>query len=429
MVGCWPSRDATTRSSSRCIPARTPRLRGQLFIGLGTCGDCPGIQPPLAPELLPGAVLFREDSYRAPRADREGRRTASRRSGSRAATTNEYFDLAVAVDNSQRSAALIEKLPLNDAGRYRVELREANVGGGLGVKPTTTSGNFVGIWAQPGGDGACMGFENWSDGRLLDRFFIVPAERLRLRRTRRHGVCAVRLRRDRPADVRRSDMHDSDARYGREPDLLARRSRVRRAVRHEVRLSADGLLRARLVLRGRGEPRLRVTGGPINVNACLFMTPPSAKLKCTVPFDPQDNIHAHICKSDFTVDLLPQRAANSPLACVQAPDNRHMFERPRVGEASEFGEMIDLTTKDSAGMMYPFQFGIRYAFTTARTRCGSTARRRWARSCPARRCSSRSSGRCRAARGSTRCSCRSSSTYVNDCAREPICGASSPTRR
>ncbi len=341
-----------------------PAQEVTLFIGLGSCGDCPGIKPPNIPELLPGSVLFRDDSFRETRAltakVEGGVATFRIESG-----VSKEFSIAVAVDNNQRSAALIQTLPLDDAGRYRVELREANVGGGLGVKPTTTSGNFVGIWAQPGGSGTCMGFENWSDGRLVDRFFIVPAD-------------------DFDCDAR-GDQNMECAPFGFDGTGLPTFEEATCTVPTPAPMDAGQIC----WLGGPAcdEPSgmkfdclptdycvpdsfcetantaCAATAGPINVNACLFMTPPSAKLKCTVSFEAQDdNVHAHLCKSDFTFDLLPQRAANSPLACVQPPDNRHMYERPRVGEPSEFSDKIALTTKDSAGMMYPFELGIHYNF-------------------------------------------------------------------
>ena len=155
----------------------TDRVR--LFIGLARCDDCPGIQPPrttlaTSPELLPGAVYYREDSNRTTIIREAAVEDGVARFRIEASEIGDRFELAVAVDANNQSAALIPSLPLDSAGIYKIAL-VATGPAGLGPKPPETSGTFVEIWQQEREGIPCMGFERWNAGQLVgDRVFIVP---------------------------------------------------------------------------------------------------------------------------------------------------------------------------------------------------------------------------------------------------------------
>ena len=333
-----------------------------LFLGLGSCGDCPGIQPPSTPEILPGSVYFRDDSNRQSRtltAKVEGG-VATFRIESGVASA---FDFAVAVDNTQHSAAQIRGLAVNESGRYRVQLRAANAGGGLGLKPNATSDSYVGIWSSPGGGGTCMGFEDWANGKLVDRAFIVPADDLDCdgrgpmnMECAPYGFDAI----GKPAfdeatcTIAKADAADDfvcwlggpacDEVTGAKQDCFPTDYCIPNSYCEGASIGCT------------------TTTGPVNLNVCLFNSAPSAKLKCEIGFEPQsDGLHAHVCESEFEFDLLPQRTATSPLSCGDVFENKLMLPRPATtGAPREFQDKILLETKDGSGTIYPFEFAIHY---------------------------------------------------------------------
>jgi hypothetical protein len=152
----------------------------QLIIGLTTCDGCPGIAPPDAAAILDGEVLYREASgsdivIRSAAVDGDG----IARFRLAASEVADRLPVAVAIGltgDQIQSAAIIRDLPLDSAGRYRVDL----VGAGplLGQQPDPGNAHVAQIWRQRTGQGACMGFERWSAGQLKDRVFIVPEQDL-----------------------------------------------------------------------------------------------------------------------------------------------------------------------------------------------------------------------------------------------------------
>lgn len=333
-----------------------------LFLGLGSCGECPGIQPPNTPEILPGWVYFRDDSNHQSRtltAKVEGG-VATFRIESGVASS---FDFAVAVDSGQRSAAQIRGLAVNESARYRVELREANVGGGLGIKPNATSTSYVGIWSPSNGGGTCIGFEDWANGKLVDRSFIVPADDLDCdargpmnmecapygfdaigRPTFDQASCTIMTAATADTDSCWLGGPACDELTGSKTDCFPTDYCMPTSFCEGANLGCTPAT------------------GPINLNVCLFNSAPSGKLKCEIGFEPQsDNLHAHVCESGFEFDLLPQRTANSPLSCVDVPENKLMLPRPATtGAPREFTDKVVLDTKDGSGMVYPFEFAIHY---------------------------------------------------------------------
>lgn len=151
-----------------------PTDRVNLFVGLASCDDCPGIAPPdlkatVKQAILPGDVYFLEADAVV--------RTAKVENGVarfrvEASELSDHLKIAVAVDASEQSAALIQNISLDSAGVYRVDLKKAAPT--LGPRPNADSAS-VAIWPQPGGTLSCLGFERWESGMLAGtRIFIVP---------------------------------------------------------------------------------------------------------------------------------------------------------------------------------------------------------------------------------------------------------------
>lgn len=345
----------------------------QLFIGLGSCGDCPGIQPPNIPEILPGDVFYREDSYREARPRTAKVENGVARFRIEASEVGDAFTLAIAVDSNNRSAAVIQSLPLNEAGKYRVDLREAT--GGLGPKPATTAnGNFVGIWTQPGGTFPCMGFEHWSEGRLDARLFIVPADDL---------DCDARI-------------EEECAPYGYEATGLPTFEEATCTAKESTNEGTICWLGGPACDEGTGEDyacyptdyclpssycdpvanaACAATGGSVlDVETCLFGdAQPAARLKCTIAFEPSsDNTHAKQCGSnDFEFDLFPAMPSSGPITCVPPDDaSRLLFERPTMGEPREFSHSVKFSTKDATGKVFPLEMKLQYIYSGCTLKAG-----------------------------------------------------------
>ncbi|MBA3503182.1 MAG: hypothetical protein M4D80_35280 [Myxococcota bacterium] len=339
----------------------------QLFIGLGECDDCPGIQPPNIPEILPGKVFYREDSFGATRLRTAKVKDGVARFRIEASEVGDAFTLAVAVDNTNRSAAVIQSLPLNEAGKYRVDLREANTSAnGLGPKSSLVSGNFVDIWTQPGGTFPCMGFEHWSEGRLGDRLFIVPANDLdcdaRLNmECAPYGYEATGLPTFEEATCTKTQ---STVSTGQVCWLGGPACNEKSGEQHAC-FPTDYCLPSSYC-DGLVNPACATASGSVDVEACLFGdAPPSARLKCTIAFEAaEDNTHATICNNDptFEFDLFPFAPANSPLACVPPSDsNKLLYEE--MGDPRAFTDKVVLTTKDATGKLFPMDFKLRYIYS------------------------------------------------------------------
>ena len=333
----------------------------QLFIGLGSCDDCPGIQPPNIPEILPGEVYFREDSFRPTRLRTAKVENGVARFRIEASEVGDAFTLAVAVDSNNRSAAVIQSLPLNEAGKYRVDLREAT--GGLGPK-AAANGNFVGIWTQPGGAFPCMGFEHWSDGRLDGRLFIVPADDL---------DCDARLNMEcAPFGYEATGLptFEEATCTSKQPTTdgsicwLGGPACDEKSGEDHPCFPTDYCLPGSYC-----DPLTNQACGTLGgLEACLFSDPPpSARLECTIAFQPStDNTHADICDNDptFEFDLFPMAAPSGPVACVP-PDRDHelLYEQAKQGEPRAFTDKVTFTTKDASGKMFPLELKLHYIYT------------------------------------------------------------------
>jgi hypothetical protein len=332
-----------------------------LFIGLASCDDCPGIQPPNVPEILPGDVYYREDSNRTisiRKAQVEDDGVARFRIES--SDVGDTFKLAVAMDSNERSAALIQSLPLDTAGRYRVDLRAGTGGVGLGPKPATTSGNFVGIWRQPNSELPCMGFEQWSDGRLGERVFIVPQNDLDCDarpspECAPYGVGGTGV----PTfdEVTCTGIVTSDTRAycalgGPACDELS--GEVFGCAPSEYCLPAqycDSLANTQCAM--------AASGGAQNIDGCLFNTDVrlGGKLKCAIGFHPSsDNSQQQPCDSEVSFEIFSN---NSGLACA-GPYDRLILERPATTtDVREFEDLVTYQTKDPTGKLLPFEIKLR----------------------------------------------------------------------
>ena len=337
----------------------------QLFIGLGSCDDCPGIQPPQFTEVLPGAVFYREDSYRTTVVRTARVEDGVARFRIEPSEVGGAFTLAIAVDASGKSAALVRSLPLDTAGRYRVDLIAANVNTGLGPKPTTANGNFVSIWQQPGGSLPCMGFEQWVDGRLEgERVFIVPQD-------------------DLDCDARPGD---ECAPYGYDALGVPTFEEASCTVKTPINLNnvcklggpacnevtgeqhacsptdyclplayCDG------VNPGCGDPAM----GGSDLEACLFDTPApaTAKLRCSLSFKlATDGTHGDPCTNNFELDLFPSAPVTNPLACTAPLDNNLLLEEPANGAPLAFTDVVTYTTSDANGKQFPLELKLGYGF-------------------------------------------------------------------
>jgi hypothetical protein len=338
-----------------------PAEEVQLFIGLGSCGDCPGIQPPSIPEILPGEVYYRDDSYRAARPRIAKVENGVARFRIEASEVGDAFTLAVAVDSNNRSAAVIQSLPLDEAGKYRVDLRETT--GGLGPK-VAANGEFVGIWTQPGGTFTCMGFEHWTNGRLDGRLFIVPADDLDCdarvnEECAPYGFDSTGLPTFEEASCTTKEVLPVD---GSICWLGGPACDEKTGTEHAC-YPTDYCLPSAFC-----DPLTNAACGSFDgaVEACLFSdAQPAARFKCTIAFEPSsDNTHADQCGSNsFEVDLFPSAGTNSPITCVAPPDSsRLLYERPMMGEPREFSHSVQWTTKDAAGRMFPLDMKLYYTY-------------------------------------------------------------------
>lgn len=311
-----------------------------LFVGLGACDDCPGIQPPLAPEILPGAVYYREAANPQPRiAAVEGGVATFR---IEPADAIDRLDLAVAVDASGQSAAIIQQLSLASVGRYRVDLLPA--GGKLGVKPQTADGNFVSIWRQPTGGVPCMGFERWAGGTLEgERIFIVPEDDLDCdgRITNEcapYGYDAVGV----PRLAETSCTTTAPLPTGIEVCKLGGSAcddatgAPRACAPTEYCLPSQYCDLANIAC-----------DLPQNRDRCLFDTDPSPEsvLDCTVPFQAADASHDDVCSSG-TLAKFNIRQAATPLACI-GPDQDLLLERPGPGQPLAFTDTVKRISVDT----------------------------------------------------------------------------------
>lgn len=327
----------------------------QLFIGLGACGsDCPGIQPRGAKLLLPGDVFYREDATTTVRtAPVEGGVARFRIEASEA---RDDFSLAVAVDEHGRSAAIIKSLPLDSAGRYRVDLIEANANGSaLGPKPAVAEGNFVDIWQQPAGPLLCMGFEQWSDGQLKGRVFVVPEDDLDCDGRPNLNECA-------PYGYDASSIPTFAEATCTTSEPVSGTCWLGGSACDEVTGGTDACTPSDYCVPGSFCDALdtRCLGG--DLEGCLFDSAnASAKLKCSISFEPTaGGTHASPCANEFQLTLFP--AASSSLECVSPTDgNKMLFEQPTAA-TREFVASVTYQTKDTNGNTYPLDLKLRYGF-------------------------------------------------------------------
>jgi hypothetical protein len=320
-----------------------PTTEVQLFVGLYTCDDCPGIQPPLTPEILPGDVYFREAANQQVRTAKVEGGVATFR-----IEPSESFarlELAVAVDANGESAALIQSIPLDTAGRYRVDLLRA--GGKLGLKPATADGNFVTIWKQPNGPLPCMGFERWQSGALQgERIFIVPED-------------------DLDCDGRTTN---ECAPYGYDAVGVPRLAETSCTTLTPLAMNLDVCkLGGATCDETTGTPRACAPSEyclasaycdaanlacalPQNRDICLFETEasPETVLECTIPFQPATD-HDDVCGNGQLAkfNIRQTTGTANPIACI-GPDQDFLLERPAPGRPLEFSDTIKRTSRDTA---------------------------------------------------------------------------------
>ena len=347
----------------------------QLFIGLYECGDCPGIQPPDGPAVLPGNVFYREDSYRETVVRTARVENGVARFRIESSEVGGAFALAVAVDAAGKSAAVVRSLPLDKAARYRVDLIPANASGrsGLGPKPDTTDGSFVGIWQQPNGTLPCMGFEQWSQGHLDGRIFIVPAD-------------------DLDCDARLNDVECAPYGYDATGVPTFEEATCLTATPITVDTSICSLGGPACdEVSGQDLPcaatdycvpstfcdpvnQLPCAGSP-DLAACLFspQVTTSANLKCTIAIQPaSDNTHSVACSSNFEFDLFPASVpAAASLACA-GPNESLLLPAPIVGTPLAFQDFVTIVMKDANGKTFPVNFKLRWSFDGCRYRVDHT---------------------------------------------------------
>ena len=323
----------------------TDRVR--LFIGLARCSDCPGLQPPrttlaMSPELLPGAVYYREDSNRTTIVREAAVEGGVARFRIEPSEVGDRFELAVAVDANNQSAALIPGLSLDSAGIYKVTLVGTGAAG-LGPKPQTTSGTFVEIWQQQQGGIPCMGFERWNAGQLVgERVFIVPE----------------------------SDL-DCDEVAAEECNPYAYQAREVPSF-DDVRCTTS-VLETNLDVCKLGGPGCDETDGavhdclpteycvpssycsssscakfesPTDIQRCLFETFPTAALRCEVFFKAGDAGQAVPCESHVAFELRTPDVVDTLCA---GPAEEMMLDRPADGSPLAFQYTASYRTIDDSG--------------------------------------------------------------------------------
>lgn len=323
----------------------------QLFLGLGSCDDCPGIQPPGAPAVLPGVVLYREDSFRSTVVRTARVEDGVARFRIEPSDADSTFSLAVAVDANLSSAAVIRSLPLDNPGRYRVDLVPANTSAArLGPKPASTSGSFVEIWQQPGGTVPCMGFERWVDGRLDgDRTFIVPADDLDCD-ARRNDECA-------PYGFDATGVPAfEDATCTRETPVLpdAEMCQLGGPACNEVSGQDDPCAPTEYCLPALYCVRDAECADPTQLVRCLFGTPLAgiapARLQCSISFQrASDNTHDDPCESSFTFDLLGPLPNQDTLACA-GPAQDLLLSTPDPMQPLAFADVASVVTANGSAM-------------------------------------------------------------------------------
>lgn len=317
--------------------------RVQLYIGLGRCADCPGIQPPLVPDILPGRVYYREDENPVVREARVEDGVATFRIEPGAGV--DVLDLAVAVDANGQSAAIIQAVPLASAGRYRVDLLPANPK--LGVKTAAPDGNFVAIWSNPRSPISCMGFERWQGGELQgERIFIVPETDLDCD-GRGVAECAP---------------------YGFDAVGVPTLAETSCTALAPLEMAEVCKLGGPACDETTGTPRTcapsnyclpsgycdlgnLACGPPEDRDRCLFDSFPSgdAVLDCTIPFEPaSDQTHDDVCGDSQLAKFNIRQPGTTPatVACV-GPDAELLLERPRPGKPIAFTDVIKYVTRDT----------------------------------------------------------------------------------
>ena len=326
----------------------------QLYIGLGVCSDCPGIQPPQTPEILPGVVMFREAANQRVREAKVENGVATFRI--EASDSFDRFDLAIAVDANGQSAAVIQNLPLDTAGRYRVDLLPSS--GKLGIKPATANGNFVAIWRQPAGMQQCMGFERWEGGDLVgERVFIVPENDLDCDGRAANecapfgfdalgvppiadSTCTTLAPLALDVDVCKLGGPTCDEATGT-PHPCAPTEYCLPSYYCDVTNLACTV--------------------PQDRDRCLFTTDPAnAMLHCTIGFQPSsDQTHADSCGNSLFAkfNLLQNAGTTNPTTCV-GPEKDFLLE-PRAGVLA-FQETVKHTSRDTANKEWTLETRIHW---------------------------------------------------------------------
>jgi hypothetical protein len=322
--------------------------RVKLFIGLARCDDCPGIQPPrvlpgISGEVLPGAVYYREDSFRTTIERVAAVEDGVARFRIEASDIGDRFELAVAIDEGEQSAVLIPSLSLDEAGVYKVQLVATGQNSVLGPKPATTSGTFVEIWKQATGTIPCIGFERWDAGMLVgDRVFIVPASDLDCDEVaetaecnpyayKAEGIptfeevrCTTAVLEDNAGLCKLGGPSCSEV-DGTEHDCMPSEYCLPGAYCETVT-----------------NTKCSSFATTADLQRCLFETFPSAGLRCQVPFKRGDSGQAIPCGS--VPFQLPTEGASGTI-CV-GPKEEMMLDEPPDGSPLAFEYAISYATVD-----------------------------------------------------------------------------------
>jgi hypothetical protein len=363
LVLCIAACDGGIVIEVKRFDAQTTRV--QLFLGFSECHDCPGIAPPpigtaIRREVLPGDVYFREDladgalffeadvesdGYARFKIDPNGQTGAM---------------LAVAVDASHRSAAIIRNVRLDTSTKYRVDLAMSM--GALGPnKPANTTGNFVEIWQQPQAQFPCMGFERWQNGQLYgERVFIVPSDDLDCDEAPGgSNECA-------PFSYKGGGTPKLGEATCIDPFSIGDNTTCRPGgiACDEAMPSSPACAPTDYCLPSAYcDPAVNPTCDLITthdaVAKCLFESPPplTAHLRCTVGFRPStDGTHADLCDGTTGIHFNLFDNTRAEMTCASLPfvEGKQLpflvQPSPNVLDYA-FAEELDLTTRDAATWM------------------------------------------------------------------------------
>jgi hypothetical protein len=326
-----------------------------LFVGLKSCDDCPGIAPrpdksATKTEILPGRVFFREDSnmpvvVRTAKVDGGVARFRIEPS-----ELSDHLTIAVAVDANEQSAAIVQDLPLDTAGIYRVQLTKASTMLG-GPQASAGASTSVAIWPQPNGNLSCIGFERWDGGELQgERVFIVPATDPDCDSVAAQDECAPFgfLAQGVPPLEEVSCTRITPVTMDGMACMLGGPSC------NEALATRDACTPSEYCVPSMYCDPQNAKCGDGDVVACLFDTPspPAGKLKCTIPFMPASPANV-VCKTSGTFTI-PVTAGTS---CV--PVDKMLLSRP-MPPPLELDHTVEYRSVSAGTVMHSMKLELRH---------------------------------------------------------------------